>query len=142
MRYNIRRISLSRVALVGCALGWLAILPPAFCMAGVVVILLQRAQQALQQIQPFTLNILGQEVARIDWLEILHLQPLVDRLAQWSNHPILSFIVLTLTLTIIGSVLVILIGLLVSGAYNLLSRTGWGLVVELSEEPLPPHTRS
>jgi hypothetical protein len=135
MRYNIRRISLSRVAVVGCALAWLATLPPAFCMSGIVVILLLRVQQALQQLQPFTLNILGQEVARIDWLEILHLQPLVDRLAQWSNHPILSFIVFTLTLTIIGSVLIILIGLLVSGAYNLLSRTGWGLVVELSEEP-------
>ena|SRR6266498_1219014 len=141
MRYNIRRISLSRVAIAGCALAWLATLPPAFCMAGVVVILLQRVQQALQQIQPFTLNILGQEVARIDWLELLHLQPLVDRLAQWSNHPVLSFIILTLTLTMIGSILVILIGLLVSGAYNLLSRTGWGLVVELSEEP-SPHTRS
>ncbi|MGH2522182.1 MAG: hypothetical protein ACRDH2_06730 [Anaerolineales bacterium] len=139
MRYTIRRISLSHVARVGCALGWLAALPPALCFAGVAVALLQRVHQALQQVTPLTLSILGQEVVRLDWLDVFRLQPVADRLAQWTDNLGLTFTLLTLLLTISGSVLVVLSGLLVGGAYNLLGRAGWGLIVELAEVKTKPN---
>jgi len=135
VRYYLRRISLSRVARLGCALGWLAALPPAVGLAGGILFILQRMQQALQQVEPLTVSLLGQEVLRIDWLDVLRLQPLADRLALWTDNLVLTFIVLSLGFTLLGSVLLLLIGLLVCGAYNLLSQAGWGLAVELVEDP-------
>jgi hypothetical protein len=134
MRYTLRQISVSHVTRVGCALGWLITLPPALCLAGLLVAFLYRLQQALQQVEPVTLSILGQDVLRIDWLDVFHLQPMADRLTQWTNNLGLTFIILTLLLMVGGNILVVLIGVLVSGVYNLLGRRGWGLVVELAEE--------
>jgi hypothetical protein len=135
MRYIVRQISLRHVTRIGCALGWLTSLPPALCLAGIIVAFLHRLQQALQQVEPLTLSVLGQEVIRIDWLDVFRLQPLADHLAQWTGNLGLTFTLLTLLLMIGGNILVLLIGLLVSGAYNLLGRRGWGLVVELAEAP-------
>jgi hypothetical protein len=135
MRYTIRQISVRHVIRTGCALGWLTTLPPALCLAGIIVAFLTRLHQALQQVEPLTLSLLGQEVLRIDWLDVFRLQPVADRLAQWTGNLGLTFTLLTLLLMISGNLLVLLIGLLVSGAYNLLGRRGWGLVVELAEAP-------
>src|SRR5437868_3891671 len=73
MRYRIRRIGPGSALRVGCAAGWLVMLCPALCLAGIAVQALQRINQAFAQIEPIDITVLGQPVARIDFLEILRL---------------------------------------------------------------------
>ncbi len=134
VRYTVRRIGLTSVARLGCMLGWLTALLPALCFAGLAVAVVQRVHQALQQVTPITLSLFGQELIRIDLLEVLRLQPLAQVLARWAENPMLTFFSLALGLTLLGGVFWILTSLLVSEVYNLAARAGWGLVLELREE--------
>ncbi len=115
-------------------LGWLTALLPALCFAGLGVAVVQRVHQALQQVTPITLSLFGQELIRIDLLEVLRLQPLAQVLARWAENPMLTFFALSLGLMLVGGVFWILTSLLVSEVYNLAARAGWGLVLELREE--------
>lgn len=140
MRYTIRRIDLTSVMRFGCALGWLVALLPALICASLTVVILQRVYQSLQQIEPLTITILGQTVARIDWLEVLRLRPIEQGLGSWTATPIVTVLLLTLTLGLLGSLLFLITALLVSWAYNRLAAAGLGLRLELraEDEPLTP----
>ena len=133
MRYTIRRIGLTSVGRLGCLLSGLAALPPALCVAGLTVAAIQRIHEALQQIEPLTLTLLGQELVRIDLLDALRIQPVADRVAELAQGPFLAFRSLTLILVLTGAVLATLSAVLIAVAYNLFARAGWGLAVELSE---------
>ena len=134
MRYTVRRIGLTSVARLGCLLSGLAAFPPAVCVAGFTVAALQRIHAALQQIEPLTLTLLGQELVRIDLLDALRLQPVAIRVAELAQGPLLTFRSLTLILVLSGAVLMTLSAVLIAAAYNLFARAGWGLEVELSEQ--------
>jgi len=133
VRYTVRRIGLTSVARLGCLLSGLAAFPPAVCVAGFTVAALQRIHAALQQIEPLTLTLLGQELVRIDLLDALRLQPVVGRIAELAQAPFLTLRSLTLILVLTGAVLTTLSAVLIAAAYNLFARAGWGLAVELSE---------
>lgn len=133
MRHTIRRIGLTSVARLGCLLSGLAALPPALCVAGLTVAAIQRIHEALQQIEPLTLTLLGQELVRIDLLDALRIQPVADRVAELAQGPFLAFRSLTLILVLTGAMLATLSAVLIAVAYNLFARAGWGLAVELSE---------
>ena len=133
MRHTIRRIGLTSVARLGCLLSGIAALPPALCVAGLTVAALQRIHEALQQIEPLTLTLLGQELVRIDLLDALRIQPVADRVAELAQGPFLAFRSLTLILVLTGAVLATLNVVFIAVAYNLLARAGWGLTLELSE---------
>lgn len=133
MRHTIRRIGLTSVARLGCLLSGLAALPPALCVAGLTVATIQRIHEALQQIEPLTLTLLGQELVRIDLLDALRIQPVADRVAELVQGPFLTFRSLTLILVLTGAVLATLNVVFIAVAYNLLARAGWGLTLELSE---------
>ncbi|MGH2621681.1 MAG: hypothetical protein ACRDHG_14100 [Anaerolineales bacterium] len=137
MRYTIRRIGLTSVARLGCLLSGLAVLPPALCLAGITVAALERIQEALQQIEPLTLTLLGQELVRIDLLDALRLQPVANQLAELAQDPFMTFRSLTLILVLTGAVLATLSAVLIAVAYNLFARTGWGLAVELRDAQRP-----
>lgn len=134
MRYTVRRIGLTSVARLGCLLSGLAAFPPALCLAGLTIAAIQRIHAALQQIEPLTLTLLGQELVRIDLLDALRLQPVVSRIGELAQAPFLTLRSLTLILVLTGAVLATLSAVLIAMAYNLLARTGWGLAVELSEQ--------
>jgi ethanolamine transporter EutH len=134
VRYTVRRISLASVARLGCLLSGLVTLPSALCLAGLTVALLQRIHQALQQVEPLTVSLLGQELVRLDLLEALHLQPLANRVTQWTQDSFLTFASLTLIFVLIGGLLVTASVALTGIAYNLLAQVGWGLTLELSDE--------
>lgn len=134
MRYTVRRIGLTSVVRLGCILGWLAALLPALCFAGLGVAVVQRVHQALQQVTPITISLFGQELIRIDLLEVLRLQPLAQVFARWAENPMLTFLSLTLGVLLLGGVFWIMTSLLVSEVYNLVARAGWGLSLELREE--------
>lgn len=133
MRYTIRRIGLTSVARLGCLLSGLAALPPALGLAGLTVAAIQRIHEALQQIEPLTLTLLGQELVRIDLLDALRLQPVAHRVAELAQRLSVTFGSLTLILVLTGGLLVTLSAVLIAVAYNLLARAGWGLTLELSE---------
>ena len=135
MRYTIRRIGLTSVARLGCLLSGLAVFPPALFLAGLTVAAVQRIHEALQQIEPLTLSLLGQELVRIDLLDALRLQPVASRVAELAQGPVLAFRSLTLILVLTGAGLATLSAVLIAVAYNLLGRAGWGLAVELRDAP-------
>ncbi len=133
MRYTIRRIGLTSVARLGCLLSGLAALPPALCVAGLAVTAIRRVHAAIQQIEPLTLSLLGQDLIRIDLLDALRLQPVADRVADLAQAPLLAFRSLALILVLGGAVLATLSAVLMAIAYNLFARGGWGLAVELKD---------
>ena len=141
MRYTVRRIGLTSVARLGCLLSGLAAFPPAACIAGFTVAALQRIHAALEQIEPLTLTLLGQELVRIDLLDALRLQPVAIRVAELAQGPLLTFRSLTLILVLSGAVLTTLSVVLIAAAYNILARAGWGLSLELREPQRPGGSR-
>ncbi len=134
MHYTIRRIDLGSTARLGCLLGWLAALPPALCVAGLSVLLLERLAQALAQIKPIILNVFGQELARIDLLQVLHLQSFAVMLAVYVGETLVTFVLLAAVLALGGGLILMVTAVLVGLTYNLVASLGGGLTVELRAE--------
>jgi len=131
MRYTIRGISIGSALRLGIMLGWIVVLGPALGLAGITVLLLQRLNQALIQITPFSFSLLGQELARIDVLDLLKLQYAAHAVGQAATHASATFLGLAGLLLVSGTFLAVVGALLFALAYNLIGRLGWGLKVEL-----------
>ena len=126
MRYTIRRIAPWSALRVGCAVGWLVALCPALCLTVVAI-------QALQGIQPLDISVLGQPIARIDFLEILRLNGAAQTVSRLAGGLPLTFLLLLLLLTLVGAAMLAGALLLFSGGYNVLASVGGGLEVDLQE---------
>lgn len=133
MRYTIRRIAPWSALRVGCAVGWLVALCPALCLTVVAIQALQRVNQALQGIQPLDISVLGQPIARIDFLEILRLNGAAQTVSRLAGGLPLTFLLLLLLLTLVGAAMLAGALLLFSGGYNVLASVGGGLEVDLQE---------
>jgi hypothetical protein len=133
MRYTIRRIELKSIARLGCFLGWVIALFPAMLTAGLVAFVIDKVYAAFLQIKPFSLSLLGQEVLRVDLLNVLQLQPLQHALQPWAQNVWLTFGVVTLVLAVAGGAIWFIGGLLAGMFYNLIARLGLGLTLELVE---------
>ncbi len=131
MRYYVRQIGLGSVGRFGCLLGWLVALLPSLCIAGLLVVVLQRVHDALAQVQPVTVTLLGQQLLRLDFLDLLHLQPLNASITPWAQSPLMTFVAITFVFTLIGAALWMITLLLVGLGYNLIARLGFGLELEL-----------
>jgi hypothetical protein len=133
MRYTLRRIAPGAALRVGCAVGWLVALCPALCLALAAVQILQRLNQALVRIEPLDISVLGQPIARIDFLELLRLSAAAQAVARLASSLPTTFAIAALLLTVVGAVLVAAALLLFSVGYNVLSSIAGGLEVELDE---------
>ena len=133
MRYTIRRIAPWSALRVGCAVGWLVALCPALCLTVVAIQALQRINQAFQRIEPLDISVLGQPVARIDFLEILRLSGAAQTVARLTGNLQVTFLLLLLIVTLAGAAILAGALLLFCGGYNLLAWLGGGLEVELQE---------
>jgi len=94
---------------------------------------LQRINQAFQRIEPLDISVLGQPIARIDFLEILRLNGAAQIVSRLTGSLLLTFLLLLLLLTIAGAAVLAGVSLLFSGGYNVLASVGGGLEVELQE---------
>jgi hypothetical protein len=116
---------------VGLAVGPALALGPALLLAALLSQLLHQANQLLRGIKPFELNAFGQPIARLDWLAILGLEPIAQLTSRLAALGWLTFLGLTLLLTLVGGMLVTLAILLGVATYNAASAVTGGLKVEL-----------
>jgi hypothetical protein len=133
MRYSVRRISLSSALRMSLLLGWAVALCPALCMAGLVVQALRALGRALAQVQTLDITVLGQKIATIDPLALLQLRGTANSIDRLNAGVVSTFLLLALALLVVGGVLFVAVGLLVSIVYNLLAPLAGGLEVELEE---------
>jgi len=131
MRYSIRRIGLGSALRMSLLLGWAVALCPALCLAGLAVQLLRTLSRALAQVQTLDITVLGQNIATVDSLALLQLRSAADTVNRLTAGLLGTFLLLTLVLLLVGGVMLVAVGLLVSLAYNLLAPLAGGLEVEL-----------
>jgi len=131
MRYSIRRIGLGSALRMSLLLGWAVALCPALCLAGLAVQLLRTLSRALAQVQTLDITVLGQNIATVDPLALLQLRSAADTVNRLTAGLLGTFLLLTLVLLLVGGVMLVSVGLLVSLAYNLLAPLAGGLEVEL-----------
>jgi Transmembrane domain of unknown function (DUF3566) len=142
MRYSIRRISLGSALRMSLLLGWAVALCPALCMAGLAVQALRTLSRALAQVQTLDISVLGQKIATVDLLALLQLRGAADTVDRLTAGLLGIFLLVTLALLVVGSVMFVAAGLLVSVAYNLLAPLAGGLEVELDRGAAERERRS
>ena len=133
MRYSIGRIGLGSALRVSLLVGWLVALCPAMCLAGLAVQALQALGRALAQVQTLDITVLGQKIATVDPLALLQLRGIADSIDRLTAGLLGTFLLLTLALLIVGGVMFVVAGLLVSVGYNLIAPLVGGLEVELQD---------
>ena len=131
MRYSVRRIGIGSALRMSLLLGWAVALCPALCMAGLAVQALRTLSRALAQVQTLDITVLGQKVATVDLLALLQLRSTADSIDQLTAGLLGTFLLLTLSLLLVGGVMFVAVGILVSLVYNLLAPLAGGLEVEL-----------
>ncbi|HJZ49061.1 MAG TPA: DUF3566 domain-containing protein [Roseiflexaceae bacterium] len=142
MRYSIRRIGLGSALRMSLLLGWLVALCPALCLAGLAVQLLRILSRALAQVQTLDITVLGQKIATIDPLALLQLRGTADSIDRLTATSLGTFLLFALVLLIVGGVMFVGVGLLVSMAYNLIAPLVGGLEVELERGNVESERRS
>ncbi len=131
MKVAIRRISLRSLGGMGCLLGVVAaFLPSLLCgLLGLGAATLLR--QWLESWQEVNVNLLGQEIAHLNFVQLLGLDKVLELLQTLgaASAAVLFLVVLALALTN-GAFLAATVAL-VGLAYNLLAKVTGGLVVEM-----------
>jgi hypothetical protein len=135
MRYTIRRISLLSALKMSLLLGWLVALLPALGLAALIMLGVQRAAAATEQVQTYEIELLGQPIASIDLLALLGLDDESSRLGDLAAQGWGLAASLALPFTLVGWALVVATALLFCLGYNLLAAVAGGLTVELREGP-------
>ncbi len=132
MKVTIQRVSLKSLGRMGCLLGAVAaFLPSLFC--GVLSLgLALVVRRWLEGWQDVPVRLLGQELARLDFVHLLGLERVLDvlQVVAAASLPVLIFGVLVLAL-VSGALLAGVIAL-VGLAYNFLARATGGIVVEMA----------
>jgi hypothetical protein len=132
MKVAIRRVSLASLGKMGCLLGAVAAFLPSLLCGLLALGLAILVRNWLEGWQDLTISFLGQEVARFDLVQFLGMDTVleVSQLLAAISGPALLLVVLLLALVsgFVLAMIVILIGL----AYNLLSSTTGGIVVEMN----------
>ena len=131
MRYSIRRIGFGSALRMSLLLGWAVALCPALCIAGLAVQALRTLSRALAQVQTLDITVLGQKIATIDLLALLQLRSTAASIDRLTAGLLGTFLLLTLALLLVGGVMFVAVGLLVSLVYNLIAPLAGGLEVEL-----------
>jgi len=141
MKVAIQRVGLASLGKMGCVLGAVAaFLPSLVCgLAGIAVA--ELALRWLKSWQEWSLSLLGQELARVNLIELLGLTRVLDLLqtltavSGWTL--LLAIVLLALVTGLVLAVIIVLVGLV----YNLVAAGTGGLVVEM--KPINPRsTRS
>jgi hypothetical protein len=119
---------------LGCIFAWLFALIPAACLTALIGEALIQIQSIFESIEPVSISVLGQELARIDLLDLSGLQPVALQIANLvANLPVV-LLNLFLLLVLAGGLLLLGLWLVVVAGYNLLGNRGLGMQVELEQK--------
>jgi hypothetical protein len=135
MKVAIRHISLVSLGRFGCVLGIVVAFLPGLACGLVGLGSAHLARNWLESWQDLTITLLGQEVVRVDLVQLLGLGRLLEALwiVDAASAPLAALLTLSLAL-ILGALLasIVMLGGL---TYNLLSHATGGLVVDLAAVP-------
>jgi hypothetical protein len=145
MRYRLRRIAPGSALRAGCALGWIVMLPPALCLAGVVVRAVQIADDALGGLRDTSVDLPDFELPLVGVIELgsvpvdltgpLGLDDRTRQVAGLAEQLPQIFTTTTLAALATGALVFALVVLLVALGYNLLAGLGFGLALDLEAAP-------
>lgn len=140
MKVAIRRIHLASLGKMGCLLGAVAAFLPSLLCGLLALGLAGLVRGWLESWQDLTISLLGQEIARVDLVQFLGLDGVLEisQTLAAASGPVLALAVLILALVsgLLLSMIVILVGL----AYNLLASATGGVVVEMHAVKEPSGT--
>lgn len=132
MKVAIRRVSLASLAKFGCLLGMVAAFLPSLLCGLIGLSLANLLRRWLEGWQEMTISLLGQEIARLDLVDLLALDRLLELLQILTSASGAVLALAVLTLAVVSSVLLAVIIALVGLVYNLLAGATGGLIVEMS----------
>jgi hypothetical protein len=133
---RIRRINLSSLFGHGCTLGVAqGVLPSLVCGLGLLWVS-HLAQSWVASWQAMTINLLGQEVARIDLVHVLGLEQIVEFLHAVTAASPLVILVSIAWIAIALGLLLATAALFLGLAYNGLASLTGGVIIEARARPL------
>jgi hypothetical protein len=146
MRYSVRRVAPASALRAGCALGWIVMLPPALCVAGLLVRVVQAADESLRGLRDAQVDLPDFELPLVGVIELgtvpvdltgpLGLDERTRQVGELATQLPQIFAGATLAVVTAGALAFALVVLLVSLGYNLLAGLGFGIEVDLApDEP-------
>ncbi len=138
MKVAVRRVGLGSLGSMGCLLGVVAALLPSMLCGLAALLAVRTLNRWLQSWQELTIRALGQEIARIDLVQFLGLQDLLQILHVVTTASAPTLFLGVLVLALLNGLALALIVILVGLAYNLLASATGGLIVDLVAVPQGP----
>jgi hypothetical protein len=135
MKVSIRHISLVSLGRFGCVLGIVVAFLPGLACGLVGLGSAHLARNWLENWQDLTITLLGQEVVRVDLVQLLGLGRLLETLWIVDAASVSLATLVVLGLALILGVLLAAVVMLGGLTFNLLSRATGGLVVDIVAAP-------
>jgi hypothetical protein len=131
MKVAIRRIQLASLGKIGCLLGVVAAFLPSLLCGLLALGLAGLVRGWLESWQDLTISLLGQEIARVDLVQFLGLDGVLEISQTLASASGLVLALAVLILALVSGLLLAMIIILVGLAYNLLASATGGVVVEM-----------
>jgi hypothetical protein len=131
MKVAIRRIHLASLGKMGCLLGAVAAFLPSLLCGLLALGLAGLLRGWLEGWQDLTISLLGQEVARVDLVQFLGLDGVLEISQTLASASGLVLVLAVLALALVSGFLLAMIVILVGLAYNLLASATGGVLVEM-----------
>lgn len=133
MKVAIQRVSLGSLGKMGCLLGAVAAMLPSLLCGLLGVGLARMVLGWLESWQELTISFLGREIARLDMVQFLGLDRLLDSLQTLATVSVPVLIAAVLFMALMAGLVLAMIVILVGLAYNLVAAATGGLVVEMKQ---------
>ncbi|MGD2207199.1 MAG: hypothetical protein PVH17_10495 [Anaerolineae bacterium] len=133
MKVAIRRISLVSLGKMGCLLGAVAAFLPSLLCGVASLGLADLLRRWLESWHDVPISMLGREVVRFDFVQLLGFENLLDALQILTSASGASLFLAVLALSLVNGALLAAIIALVGLAYNLLATATGGIVVEMAQ---------
>lgn len=131
MKATIRRVAPLSLGRMGCLLGLVAAFLPSVTCGVLAVGGALLVQRWLESWQNYSISILGNEVANIDFVRLLQLQGVLDVLHAITGASGLALVLAILALALAAGALLALLTMLVGLSYNALAAVTGGVVIDI-----------
>ncbi len=136
-RLTIRRIELSSLARWGCVSGVLTALVPGLCLGGIAFSLLRAARSTVESWRNTKIDLIFGQSISVDFVELLHLQSLLDYLRTLDALGFFGVLLFTLIFGLLAGLFVGLNLVILGLIYNAVSRVSGGIGVDVVDSHKP-----